>query len=289
MQWLDAIIQGMLLGGLYALFATGLSLGFGIMRLVNIAHGDFIILAAYLALSVIGIVALHPLVALLVVVPLMAGIGYLSQRMLFNRTLGADITPPLLVTFSLSLILQNVLLEAYSADSRRLQTGDLVTASVPLGGDLAIGLFPLMILVIAVLVIVALQWLFSRTAIGRAFRAASDDREISQLMGLNNAHVYGLAMAIAFAVMGLAGVLFGIKTTFDPSLGPTQLIFAFEAVIIGGMGSLWGTLAGGMILGIAQTIGFRLNPGWGLLAGHFAFLAILLFRPQGLFPKTRDR
>lgn len=289
MQWLDAIIQGMLLGGLYALFATGLSLGFGIMRLVNIAHGDLIILAAYLALSVIGIVALHPLVALLVVVPLMAGIGYLSQRMLFNRTLGTDITPPLLVTFSLSLILQNVLLEAYSADSRRLQTGDLVTASVPLGGDLAIGLFPLMILVIAVLVIVALQWLFSRTAIGRAFRAASDDREISQLMGLNNAHVYGLAMAIAFAVMGLAGVLFGIKTTFDPSLGPTQLIFAFEAVIIGGMGSLWGTLAGGMILGIAQTIGFRLNPGWGLLAGHFAFLAILLFRPQGLFPKTRDR
>jgi branched-chain amino acid transport system permease protein len=289
MQWLDAIIQGMLLGGLYALFATGLSLGFGIMRLVNIAHGDFIILAAYLALSVIGIVALHPLVALLVVVPLMAGLGYLSQRLLFNRTLGADITPPLLVTFSLSLILQNLLLEAYSADSRRLQTGELVTASVPLGADMAIGLFPLLILVIAVLVIVGLQWLFSRTAIGRAFRAASDDREISQLMGLNNAHVYGMAMAIAFGVMGLAGVLFGIKTTFDPSLGPTQLIFAFEAVIIGGMGSLWGTLAGGMILGVAQTIGFRLNPGWGLLAGHFAFLAILLFRPQGLFPKTRDR
>lgn len=288
MQWLDAIIQGILLGGLYALFATGLSLGFGIMRLVNIAHGDFIILAAYLGLSTVAVTNMHPLAALLIVVPLMAAIGYTAQRLLFNRTLGADITPPLLVTFSISLILQNVLLDLYSADSRRLQTGDLVTASVPLGGDLAIGLFPLLVLALSVTVIAGLQWMFARTATGRAFRAASDDREISQLMGLDNAHVYGLAMAVAFGVMGLAGVLFGIKTTFDPSLGPTQLIFAFEAVIIGGMGSLWGTLAGGMILGVAQTIGFRIDPGWGLLAGHLTFLAILLVRPQGLFPKTRD-
>lgn len=289
MQWLDAVVQGILLGGLYALFATGLSLGFGIMRLVNIAHGDFIILAAYLGLTVVTIVEMHPLVALLVVVPMMAVLGYVAQRWLFNHTLGTDITPPLLVTFSLSLILQNVLLSVFSADSRRLQTGDLVTDSITLGPDLAIGQFPLLILVIAVLVIVGLQWIFSRTAVGRAFRAASDDREISQLMGLDNAHVYGLAMGLAFAIMGLGGVLFGIKTTFDPSLGPTQLIFAFEAVIIGGMGSLWGTLAGGMILGVAQTVGFRLDPGWGLLAGHFAFLAVLLLRPQGLFPRTRDR
>ena len=289
MQWVDAIVQGILLGGLYALSATGLSLGFGIMRLVNIAHGDFIVMAAYVGLSVVTLTRLHPLAALVLVVPLMAVVGYAAQRLLFNRTLGSDITPPLLVTFSLSLILQNGLLTVYSADSKRLQTGDLVTDSIALPGDMAIGLFPLLILLVAVAVIVALQWLFSNTSIGRAFRAASDDREISQLMGLNNAHVYGLAMALAFAIMGVSGVLFGIKTTFDPNLGPTQLIFAFEAVIIGGMGSLWGTLAGGMILGVAQTIGFRLDPGWGLLAGHLAFLAVLVFRPQGLFPKTRDR
>lgn len=289
MEWLDAIVQGILLGGRYALFATGLSLGFGIMRLVNIAHGDLIILAAYVALSTVAVTAMHPLVALVVVVPAMGVLGYALQRFLFNRTLGADITPPLLVTFSLSLIVQNALQGWYSADSQRLQTGDLVTASLPITEDFAIGVFPLLTLVLAVVVIGGLQLMFARTALGRAFRAASDDREISQLMGLNNAHVYGLAMALAFVIIGLSGVLLGIGTTFDPALGPTQLIFAFEAVIIGGMGSLWGTLAGGMILGIAQTIGFRLDPGWGLLFGHGAFLAVLAFRPQGLFPRTRDR
>jgi branched-chain amino acid transport system permease protein len=258
------------------------------MRMVNLAHGDFIILAAYLGLLAVATTHWHPLLVLVIVVPAMAAIGYLVQRLLFNRTLGSDITPPLLVTFSVSLILQNVLLELFSADSRRLQTGALVTASIKLGADLAIGLFPLLILAIAIATIAGLQLMLARSAIGRAFRAASDDREISQLMGLNNAHVYGVAMAIAFGVIGLAGVLYGIKTTFDPSLGPSQLIFAFEAVIIGGMGSLWGTLAGGMVLGVAQTVGYRLDPGWGLLAGHGAFLALLLVRPQGLFPKTRD-
>ncbi|MEZ5740161.1 MAG: branched-chain amino acid ABC transporter permease [Burkholderiaceae bacterium] len=288
MQWIDAIVQGVLLGGLYALFATGMSLGFGIMRLVNIAHGDFIVLAAYLGLSVMAVSGLHPLVATLVVVPLMALLGYLSQRLLFNRTLGTDITPPLLVTFALSLILQNLLLEIFSADSRRLQSGDLVTTGVDLVGGLKVGVFPVLILVLAVVIIAALQWMFSHTDIGRSFRAASDDREISQLMGLDNAHVYGLAMALAFAIMGLGGVLLGMKTTFDPTLGASQLIFSFEAVIIGGMGSLWGTLAGGMVLGVSQTIGYRIDPGWGLLFGHLSFLAILAIRPQGLFPKTRD-
>lgn len=289
MHWLDAVIQGVLLGGLYSLFATGLSLAFGVMRFANIAHGDLIVLAAYLALVVTDSLGWHPLTAALLIVPAMGGLGYAAQRGMFNRVVGGDVVSMLLLTFGLSVVLQNGLLAVFSADSKRLQSGDLVTGSVPLGADLAIGVFPLLVLVLAVGVIVLLEWLFARTPVGRAFRATSDDREAAQLMGLNIRHVYGIAMAVAFALCGLSGILLGIGTTFDPSLGPTRLLFAFEAVIIGGLGSLWGTLAGGMVLGVAQTIGFRLSPGWGLLFGHLAFFATLMLRPQGLFPKTRDR
>jgi branched-chain amino acid transport system permease protein len=286
---LDAILQGLLLGGLYSLFATGLSLAFGVMRFANIAHGDLIVLAAYLGLVVTGALGLHPLAAALVIVPAMGLLGYLAQRGMFNRVAGGDVVSMLLLTFGLSVVIQNGLLGVFSADSRRLASGDLVTASVPLGGDLALGVFPLLTLALAVGSIALLEWVFARTAIGRAFRATSDDRVTAQLMGLDIRHVYGLAMAVSFALCGLAGILLGIGTTFDPSLGPTRLLFAFEAVIIGGLGSLWGTLAGGLILGVAQTIGFRASPGWGLLAGHLAFLAVLAVRPQGLFPRTRDR
>lgn len=286
---LDTLLQGLLLGGLYALFATGLSLAFGIMRFVNIAHGDFIVLGAFAALAVVGLLPMHPLLAALVVMPLLALAGYLAQRLVYNRTLGRDIMPPLLVTFGLSVMLQNGLLELFSGDSRRLDAGELASASLPLGGDLAVGVFPLLTLTLAVTVLLALQWMFSHTALGRALRATSDDAEIVQLMGIDSRRIYGVAMAIASATVGLAGVILGIGKAFDPMLGPPQLLYAFEAVIIGGLGSLWGTLAGGLVLGVAQAIGFRLDPGWGILAGHLAFAAVLLLRPQGLFPKTRDR
>jgi branched-chain amino acid transport system permease protein len=285
----DVLLQGVLLGGLYALFATGLSLAFGIMRFVNIAHGDFIVLSAYCALALVSVVPMHPLATLAIVVPVLAVLGYVAQRLIYNRTLGGDIMPPLLVTFGLSVILQNVLQEIFSADSRRLDAGDLATASVQLGDDLAVGVFPLLTLAIAVAVLAALQFLFARTATGRALRATSDDPEIVQLMGIDSKVIYGIAMGIASATVALAGVILGMTKAFDPLLGPPQLLFAFEAVIIGGLGSLWGTLAGGMILGVAQTIGFRLDSGWGILFGHLAFLIVLLFRPAGLFPKTRDR
>jgi branched-chain amino acid transport system permease protein len=215
--------------------------------------------------------------------------GYVAQRLIYNRTLGRDIMPPLLVTFGLSVMLQNGLLELFSGDSRRLDAGDLTSASLDLGGGLAIGVFPLLTLLLAVAVLVALQWMFSHTALGRRLRATSDDPEIVQLMGVDSRRIYGVAMAIASATVGLAGVILGMSKAFDPMLGPPQLLYAFEAVIIGGLGSLWGTLAGGMVLGLAQTIGFRLDPGWGVLAGHLAFATVLLLRPQGLFPKTRDR
>ncbi len=284
MDWLNAIVQGTLLGGLYALFAAGLSLIFGIMRLVNIGHGDLIVLAAYLGLTVTTTSGLHPLVALIVVVPAMALIGYVLQRGLLNQTLGDDLLPPLLVTFGLSVILQNGLLEVYSADPQKMEAGALETASVAVGG-LNLGVLPVLTFAVAVAVIWGLQWTFYHTALGRAFRAVSDNQDIAQLMGLNRRHIFGVAMALALGVTAIAGILLGIRTSFDPSIGGGRLIFGFEAVIIGGLGNLWGTLAGGVILGVAQTVGAKIDPGWQILSGHLAFLIILAIRPNGLFPR----
>jgi branched-chain amino acid transport system permease protein len=287
MEWLNTIVQGVLTGGLYAMFAAGLSLIFGVMRLVNIAHGDFIVLAAYLALVVTETMGLDPLVSLIVVVPLMAAIGYVLQRGLLNLTLGDDLLPPLLVTFGLSVIIQNALLLRFTADSRRLQAGALEVASWDLGQGVSIGVLPLLQFVAAVVVIGGLQALFYRTAFGRAFRATSDDPSVAQLMGLDNRHVFALAMALSLAVVAIAGVLLAVRANFDPSIGPARLIFGFEAVIIGGLGNLWGTLAGGIVLGVAQAIGAKLDPGWQLLAGHLAFLLVLAVKPEGLFPRIR--
>jgi branched-chain amino acid transport system permease protein len=284
MEWANAVVQGTLLGGLYALFAAGLSLIFGVMRLVNIAHGDLIVLAAYLGLTVVTVLGLHPLLAIVLVVPVMAVFGYVLQRVVLNRTLGDDLLPPLLVTFGLSVILQNGLLEIYTADPQKINAGALETASVSVAG-LSLGVLPLLTFGAAVAVIWGLQWVFYHTALGRAFRAVSDNQDIAQLMGLNRRHVFGLAMALALAVTALAGILLGIRTSFDPSIGGGRLIFGFEAVIIGGLGNLWGTLAGGVILGVAQTLGAKIDPGWQLLAGHITFLIILAIRPNGLFPR----
>ena len=285
-EWANIILQGVLVGGLYAMFAAGLSLIFGVMRLVNIAHGDLIVLAAYLALVVTETLGINPLASLAFVVPAMALIGYAMQRGLLNRTLGDDLLPPLLVTFGLSVIIQNGLLELFTADSRRLQAGGIEVDSIQLGSGLAVGTLPLIQFVLAVEVIAGLQWLFYRTALGRAFRATSDDQAVAQLVGLDNRRVFALAMALSLAVVAIAGVLLAIRTNFDPAIGPARLIFGFEAVIMGGLGSMWGTLAGGIILGVAQAIGAQIDPGWQVLAGHLAFLVVLAVRPQGLFPKV---
>jgi branched-chain amino acid transport system permease protein len=276
-----------LLGGLYATFATGLSLIFGVMRIVNLAHGDFSILAAFLAVALVDALALNPLLALAAVVPVMALLGWLLQRLVLNRLLGRGVLPPVLVTFGLSIIIQNALLETFSADSRRLDPGFLDTASLALGPRLAVGWFSLLTLVVAVLVLLGLQLFVGRTRIGRAFRATADDPPTAALMGIDDRALYALAMALSLAIVAVAGIFLGARTTFAFSSGPDRLLFAFEAVIIGGLGSLWGTLVGGAILGVAQTVGAKLSPGWGILTGHLVFLAVLLVRPQGLFAPPR--
>jgi branched-chain amino acid transport system permease protein len=284
---LETLIQGLLLGGLYCLFALGQSLIFGVMRLTNTAQGDFIILGAYAAIASLGAVALSPWLIAALLLPLAFGFGYGLQRQVLNSTLGRDPLPSLVVTFGLSIVIQNLLLQLFSADPRSIETEGFNTQSITLPGSISVGMLPLAILALAVAATAALQWLFNRTQLGRAFRAVSDDKEIAELMGLDAHHVYALATAIAFVLIALAGALQAMRTTVSPSDGPLLLLFAFEAVIIGGMGSFWGTLVGALLLGITQQIGFRIDPGWGIWFGHIVFLAVLVVRPQGLFPKTR--
>jgi branched-chain amino acid transport system permease protein len=286
--WADIIVQGVLLGGLYALYATGLSLIFGIMRLVNLAHGDLIVAAAFLILALAQYAGFNTVVAFAISIPVMFVIGYGLQRFLLNRTLGTDILPPLLVTFGLSIVIQNALLQTFSANTQRLPLGSISGISVPLGGGIAAGIMPLLSLVAAVAVVFGLNQLFYRTPLGRALRATSDDAETAQLMGINNAHIYAVAMGLALAVCAVAAFFLGSRSTFDPTTGPARLIYAFEAVIIGGLGSLWGTLAGGIVVGLAQAVGARINPEWQILSGHLAFLVVLVLKPRGLFPRAFD-
>ncbi len=286
MDLLNLLIQGTLLGGLYALFAAGLALMFGVMRFINIAHGDFIVVAAYLLLVAVLTLQLHPLVGIVLVTILMGAIGYLGQRVLLNRVLDEDILPPVLVTFGLSIILQNALMEGFSADSQRVPAGSFDTASIALGPDIAVGLLPLAMFLAAIGVLGVLHYVFFHTHLGRLLRATADDAEIVPLMGASNAHTFALATAIASAVVAIAGTMLAIKTNFDPTIGPSRLLFAFEAVIIGGLGNIWGVLAGGIILGVAQAIGAQIDAGFQILAGHIAFLVILALRPRGLFAKS---
>jgi len=279
---LEPIVQGILLGGLYALFAAGLSLMFGVMRIVNLAYGDFAVLSAYGALVVVNAALINPLLALVVVAPAMALLGYVLQRTVLQRTLGLSPLPSLLVTFGLSIIIQNVLLLFGSADQQRLTLGDIDTASVTLPLDITVGVFPLGVFVLAVVILGVLSWVTAKTQYGRLVRAVSDDPDTVMLQGANPKVIYGIATAIAFGLVAIAGVAAGIQTSFSPSSGSMLLIFAFEAVIIGGLGSLWGTLGGAVILGVAQTVGAAFAPAQQILAGHIVFLLFLAFLPNGL-------
>ena len=283
----ETLLQGVLLGSLYALFALGLSLMFGVMRLTNVAHGDLIVLGAFAAIATATVLPWHPLAIGAALLLPSFGFGYALQRFVLNGTLGKDPLPSMVVTFGLSIVIQNSLLQLFSADPRSLDAGTLAIDSVQMGAGVALGTLPLVIFFVSLATTAALQLLFNHTTLGRAFRAVSDDREIAELMGLDASKVYALATAIACMLIVVAGVLQGMRTTVSPSDGPLLLLFAFEAVIVGGMGSFWGTFIGALILGVVQQIGFYFDPGWGIWFGHLVFLAVLVVRPQGLFPKTR--
>lgn len=286
MQWLNAVVQGTLLGGLYALLAAGLSLMFGVMRIVNLAHGALAVLAAYLGVILADTFNFPAFATLVVVLPVMFGIGWALQIGLLNASLVRGGLAPILVTFGLAVVITQLLQEIFSADFRSIQAGSIATDSIQVNNQISIGIFPLLTFVVGVLVIIALQLFLSRTRQGRAMRATSDDKDAALLMGINNKRIYALATAIAVMTVGLAGIFLGIRTQFSPTYGDVTLIFAFEAVIIGGLGSLWGTLIGGVVLGVAQAVGSQINPAYGILFGHLVFLVILAFRPTGLLPKA---
>jgi len=283
MTWVHTIVQGILLGGYFALFAAGLSLMFGVMRLVNLAHGSLALVAAFCAVALVDATGMSAWLTLVIVVPAAAVAGYGLQRWLLNATVGAREVTSVLVTFGLAVIITNLLLQVFSANSRGLQPGSIGTASIQLPGGLDIGWFDIVTFLVAVALLSGLQLVMSRTTIGRLMRASSDDPRTALLMGVNTRRVYATATAIAVATVALAGIFFGMHTQFSPTSGNDYLIFGFETVVIGGLGSVWGTLAGGVVLGLAQTIGAQVNPADGVLAGHLVFLLVLVLRPEGLF------
>lgn len=281
MKWLDGLIQGVLLGGLYAQYALGMALMFGVMRIVNITHGDLMVLLALIGISLAGSFALGPFAVLLVVVPLGAALGWLLQRGVLNRAVGADPLPSLIATFGLSVALQNMMLQIWKADTRSLPGGGIEQASFQVG-PIFVGVLPVIVLVTATVLTGGLDGVLRHSRFGRALRASSADVEAAALTGVNPRSVYAGATAIAVGILGFAAVFQSLRATVSPADGPFQLIYAFEAVIIGGMGSIWGAFLGAMVLGISQSIGFRIDPGFGILAGHLVFLAVLAIRPQGI-------
>jgi len=284
MGWVNAIIQGILTGGLYALFACGLSLMFGVMKLVNLAHGDLATVAAYIGIGVIAVIHIPFLWSVPIVVAIMAALGYVLQRSLFQSAINRGELTTLIVTFGLSIVIENALLQFFTANSRGIGTGSsLISSSFSIGAGLQIAWLDVVIFALAVVVLLSLQYFLSSSKYGRLIRAVADDREAAQLAGADYRHVFGIAAALAFCTVALAGIAYGMTTVVSPTTGTdTILLFAFAAVVIGGLGSLWGTLVGGIVLGVAQQIGAQINISYELLAGYIVFLAVLVIRPQGL-------
>jgi branched-chain amino acid transport system permease protein len=289
MTWVNAVVQGILLGGLYALFACGLSLLFGVMRIINLAHGDLALLGTFMVYVITKELGLSAFASLALVLPGAAVLGWALQRLMFDRSMRGGELAPLLATFGLSVVIGNLLLETFSADTHGLSAGALETSALVISDQLRISALGGTIFVVAVLVLGGLQLFLSYTKLGRRMRATADDPVTAELVGIDARRVYALAAAIALATAALAGAFFGMRSSFDPTLGPAQLIFAFEAVVIGGLGSLWGTLVGGIILGVAQTVGAQIDPSWSILSGHIVFLAVLAFRSGGIFAVQEAR
>jgi branched-chain amino acid transport system permease protein len=283
MAWLETLLNGALLGGLYGLLGIGLALVFGVMRVVNIAHGEFMVLAAYLAVTLVGLFPqVHPLFVLIPVVIVSFAVGYVYQAAIVNKIVrAADPLSPLLLTFGVSIVLRNLMVEVFGADVRGLQLGELSRASVSALG-LNLGVMPLLTLVAAVLLFLLLQWALKRTSFGRVVRATADRRDIVRLFAVKPDRVYNCVMGLSLALGAIAGVLLAVRSSFTPFSGVDRLLIAFEVVVLGGVGSFWGALIGGIMLGMAQLVGLKWDPNAGLLYAHLLFFVVLLIRPAGL-------
>lgn len=288
MIWAQTIVNGLLLGGLYGLFGLGLAFSFGIMRLVNVAHGEFIVLAAYLGASLLSLVPVSPFVVILPVCAAMFAIGWALQSALLNRVVDKGPIPPMLITFGLSIVVRNLLVQIYTADVRAIHVGGIELKGWTIGG-LTVGAFPLIVFSATLIVFLTLQFIISKTMVGRVLRATADDREIVQTFGVNYRQVYNAALGLAVALSALAGLLLAMRSSFSPFAGQDRLLISFEVVIVGGLGSFWGALLGGLALGVAQVVGLKISPNSGLLFAHIAFFSILFVRSFDLRGTTWGR
>jgi branched-chain amino acid transport system permease protein len=283
MTLINAVLQGIFLGAFYAVLACGLSIMFGVMRIINLAHGDLAVLGAYITFVIVDHTGVSAFIAFLVALPVMIVLGYVLQLTVLERSLKAGILTPLLATFGLSIVIQNLLQLTFSPDVRSLggSAGAITTSSWLVTNGLSVSALGLVMLIVALIVFGGLQLFLSRTRAGWMMRATAEDPDAAELVGIDSRSVYARATAIAVAIAALGGLFLGIRSVFDPQSGPTQLIFAFEAVVIGGMGSLWGTLLGGIALGVAQTLGAQVHPQFAVMAGHLLFLTVLIVRFGG--------
>lgn len=281
---IETALNGLLLGALYGLFALGLSLNLGVMKMINLAHGDFLVVGAYVGAAALALTGWPALATLVLVVPAMAILGWLLQSTVLHRVVGQQAMSPLLVSFGLSVIVQNLLLQFFSADTRSIPSGELALQGVDLGG-VQVGVFPLLVAAVSVGIYALTHWLVAHTHWGRQARAVADDAATARLVGVNDRRFFAGMGAFVMAVTGLAAVFFGMRAPFAPSSGPERLLFAFEAVVLGGLGSLWGSFVGGLLIGLAQVAGARINTGLGPFFGHLLFLLALLWRPRGIFTR----
>ena len=282
---IETLINGLLLGALYALFGLGLSISLGVMRMINIAHGDLIVVGAYIASVVTQAAGVHVLTSLVIVVPVMFAIGWLLQRALLNHVVGKNVFAPLLVTFGLSVVTQNLLQEMFTADTRSIQAENISQIGFDIGG-VSIGLLPLLSAGVSIGLFALTHAIVGRTHYGRQSRAVADDPSTARLVGIDDKNFFAIVTGFALAATAFAAVLYAIRTPFSPTAGPERLLYSFEAVVLGGLGNLWGTFLGGLIIGVAQLLGARVSSGLGPFFGHLVFLVILLARPQGLFAKA---
>ena len=277
---INAIIQGVLLGGYYALIASGLSFMFSVMRIINLAHGSLAVLAAYLLFVLADSYGISPFLGLVIVLPVMAILGWILQRLVLDRGARAGLLVPILATFGLAVVIDNVLFQQFGADTRSLAPyiGDLSYDSWQLTDDISVGKIAVLTFVTAIAVLLILQAILTFTPLGRAIRATSEDPDTVGLVGIDARKVNAIATAIAMVTVGLAGTALALRATFDPYAGEPQLLSAFEAAVIGGAGSVWGTLIGGVVLALGQTFGAQIAPQGFLIGGHLVFLVVLFAR-----------
>lgn len=284
MVWLGTIINGILLGGLYGLFGVGLALVFGVTRIVNIMHGEFIAMSAFVALGISALLpGIHPLLLIVPVVVTSFALGYALQAVFINRAMKLpDPLAPLLLTFGLSVIARNLMVEILGVSPRTIRQGDFGQLSIDVFG-IPIGVLPVVTLALAVALFLFLQFVLRRTEIGRVIRATADNAEVVRLMGVRPSSIYNIVMGVSFALAGIAGLMLALRTSFTPFSGVERLLISFEVVVLGGLGSFWGAMIGGIALGVAQLVGLRLNPNSGFLYGNLLFFAFIMLRPNGLF------